>query len=211
MRQHLFPNTSPAVQAGQPTWPRAVSSAQCQVTGGPQEEWPFLEAQDPQPAGPQPCLTAALAQSCRAAHLLEVAPLHGAVLHLSEVHVTKVVCRLPLEGTASVRRSPLPTFPPTCPDRPPAAKAATAALSSHRGQALGSLALKLANPSTQNVSAGTVVTGAWEQPVVKSGPTPQAGGLGFWSHRPAAPASLALASGERQPTLTCSDMGAPLL
>lgn len=77
----------------------------------PQEEWPFLEAQDPQPAGPQPRLTAAPAQSSRAAHLLEVAPFHGAVLHLSEVHVTEVVCRLPLEGTASVRHSPLPTSP----------------------------------------------------------------------------------------------------
>lgn len=49
---------------------------------------------------------------------MEVAPLHGAVLHLPEVDVTKVVRRLPLEGTAAVRRSPRPAFPPACPDRP---------------------------------------------------------------------------------------------
>lgn len=34
----------------------------------------------------------------QAAHLLEVAPPHGAVLHLSEVHVAKVVSWLPLQG-----------------------------------------------------------------------------------------------------------------
>ena len=51
------------------------------------------------------------------AHLLEVAPLHGAVLHLPEVHVAKVVCRLSLEGGVSARPRPRPRslLPPWTP------------------------------------------------------------------------------------------------
>lgn len=49
------------------------------------------------------------------AHLLEVAPLHGAVLHLPEVHVAKVVCQLLLEGAVSARPHP-PPAPSAHPD-----------------------------------------------------------------------------------------------
>lgn len=81
---------------------------------GLQEGWALLEAQDPLPA-PQSlllpassCLSEAPAQSDQAAYLLEVAPLHGAVLHLSEVHIAEVVRRLPLEGARVSQAMPHP-------------------------------------------------------------------------------------------------------
>ena len=83
-----------------------------------------------------------------AAHLLEVAPLHGAVLHLPEVHVAKVVCRLPLEGGVSARLRPPLTLPPA-PSDP------------HAGWGLpGSHGPEGRQPLSRDISADTVVSGS---------------------------------------------------
>ena len=92
-------------------WPRAVRSP---GTKWLQEGCSWrLGIPAPQPLhGHQPLLSEVLPQRDQVAHLLEVAPLHGAVLHLPKVHVAKVVRRLPLEEVVS---QAAPILPAPCP------------------------------------------------------------------------------------------------
>lgn len=94
----------------------------CWVREGLQQGWGGGHPH-PLPAAPVPLPSAPVSvvplRGPRA-HLLEVAPLHGAVLHLPEVHVAEVVCGLPLEGAVSRwRHSPRGSCPlsprPLCP------------------------------------------------------------------------------------------------
>lgn len=93
-----------------------------------------------------------------AAHLLEVAPLHRAVLHLPEVHVAKVVCGLPLEGGVSARPRPLLTSHP-----PPRTPTQAAACSPQTGICLGVTAPEGRQLPSRDISADTVVSGSGAQ------------------------------------------------
>lgn len=97
------PTTCPLPRSGGPRGPGSVPPWDQVAAGGV-----LLGAQDPSPSAPPPWPP----QRDQVAHLLEVAPLHGAVLHLPEVHVAEVVRRLPLEEAGSPAAPTLPVPPP---------------------------------------------------------------------------------------------------
>lgn len=103
------PTTCPLPRSGGPRGPGSVPPWDQVAAGGV-----LLGAQDPSPSAPPPWPP----QRDQVAHLLEVAPLHGAVLHLPEVHVAEVVRRLPLEEAGSPAAPTLPVPPPPPPRLP---------------------------------------------------------------------------------------------
>lgn len=147
------------------------------------QEWALPEAQDPEPTCPPrrpPAPTrGSAAQSSQEAHLLEVAPLHGAVLHLPEVHVAQVVRRFPLEGAVSQATPPLdqatPPLAQTTPlparprprstrPRPCPAQAAPAPQAAHPQRLLPALPSLAVRARGRAVGGGPHLQGAHRDP-----------------------------------------------
>lgn len=185
---------------------QAVSCAPCQVAGGYRTR------------GHQPCLTAAPPQSSQVAHLLEVTPLHRTVLHLPEVHVTEVVCWLPLQKQRQPGRAhspcsllPTQTSGQGCNHSLQPWRSGWGVLGSQGGRPLyrghlcrhcGHSSRGLGAPSGEKSCLTPTEAGA---------PNLQAWwGLQHLGTLVVARTRPALASGERQPALTCNDTGAPL-